>query len=143
MSNCIDLRKMFGREFRIDRDPAYFAEYGNNARTRDLWYWRILCQHGHIYQHGRNQLGASTDRHGSIATRLAKITGVKVVQDGSDGINAAFDLEQFEEVAKIMKPRRRRQLSAAHRATLVASGAKALARYRNCGAEIPPFACSA
>ena len=85
MQHCIDLQKMFGRKYRIDRDPAYFAEYGANAHTRDRWYWRILCKHGHIYPHGGETLAASTIRRGAIANRLAATPGVQLVQDGSDG----------------------------------------------------------
>jgi hypothetical protein len=32
-------------------------------------------------------------------------------QDGSDGITIVFDVADFSEVAKVMKPRRRRQMS--------------------------------
>jgi hypothetical protein len=132
MKHCIDLESRYGRENRICRDPAYFAEYGPHARIRDPWYLRIPCKHGHIYPHGGDKLGASTDRRGAIANRLVAIPDVEVVQNGSDGINAIFAVKDFSRVAAIMRPKRRRRLSPAHRATLVAAGCKALARYRNC-----------
>ena len=34
-----------------------------------------------------------------------------MVQDGDDGVNARFHVNHIDEVAKIMKPRRRRRLS--------------------------------
>lgn len=133
MTTCIDLQKVFGDKYRIDRDPAYFAEYGENARIPDPWYWRIGCTHGYIYPQGGELLGASTIRRGAIANRLAAVPGVSIAQDGDDGINVIFPIEIFDAVAKIMKPRKRRRLSPAHRKTLVAAGTAALERYRNFG----------
>lgn len=92
---------------------------------RNPWYWRILCKNGHIYPHGGDLLGVSTDLRGSIATRLATSPFVNVVQNGDDGINAVFAVQDFDHVAAIMKPRRRRRLSPSHRAALVASECQA------------------
>ena len=35
----------------------------------------------------------------------------KVAQDGDDGANTLFPVEHFEEVAKIMRPKRRRRMT--------------------------------
>ena len=48
MATCVDLKERFGERFKIGRDPSYFAEYGENAITRDPWYDVILCQGGEI-----------------------------------------------------------------------------------------------
>jgi len=56
-------------------------------------------------------LAASTDRHGSIALRLLELSCCDVQQDGSDGVTVLFDLADFEEVAAIIQPRRRRWMS--------------------------------
>ena len=56
-------------------------------------------------------LTASTSHRGPIAHRLANLPGVNVVQDGDDGLNAVFHVDDFDAVAEIMKPRRRRRLT--------------------------------
>jgi hypothetical protein len=41
------------------------------------------------------------------------------VQDGDDGVNVVFHVDHFDEVAAIMKPRRRRRLTPSQRAKRV------------------------
>jgi hypothetical protein len=36
---------------------------------------------------------------------------VALMQDGDDGVNVVFHVEHFAEVAHVMKPKRRRELS--------------------------------
>jgi hypothetical protein len=129
---CINLQQIFGQTYRIGRDPAYFAEYGPHAYRSDPWYWRVLCKFGHVYPHSSTHLGASTDRRGAIANRLRRIPGVRVVQDGSDGVTVVFPIELFDAVAVHMKPRKRRRLTPEQRKKFVTSGIDALTRYRNC-----------
>ena len=68
----------------------------------------VLCQAGEICPHGGALLGVSTKSSGSIAKRLAALDCVTVTQDGSDGINATFHVDDFDQVAAIVKPRKRR-----------------------------------
>lgn len=120
--NPVDLKVRFGGQYRIDLDPAYYAEYGEKARTLDPWYYVVLCRYGHIFPYGGDQLAASTNRRGSIAKRLADLECCRVVQDGSDGITVVFSLDDFSPVAELIQPRLRRRLSAARRAALLAAG---------------------
>ena len=69
----IDLKTRFGKRYRITHDQAHAAEYGEGSRVHDPWLLTIPCRHGHIYPHGGELLGASTDRRGSIARRLAAL----------------------------------------------------------------------
>jgi hypothetical protein len=62
---------------------------------------------------------------------LAEIPGVRVTQDGDDGINVAFHVDNFDQVAELMKPRRRRKLAEGHAAKLTTAGVAALAKHRN------------
>jgi hypothetical protein len=52
---------------------------------------------------------------------LAAVPGAAVVQDGSDGQNVTFGAEHFETVAGILGLRKRRRLSAEHKARLAGS----------------------
>lgn len=119
MTTCIDLQQRYRSKYRIRHE--------DDRETRlphDPWLLVIDCQHdGEIYPHGGDMLGAATGGRGSVAKRLAALPCVRVVQDGSDGINVIFDVDDFPAVAAVMKPRRRRRLSPEHRAKLVAAGA--------------------
>ena len=122
MANCIDLKEKFGQRYRVVRSEP------GDTRGRDPWLLAIPCRHGHIYPQGRELLAASTNNRGPIARRLAALPCCRVVQDGDDGINAVFDANDFASVAAVMRPNRRRQLSAEHKARLVAAGQAALGR---------------
>ena len=110
MMKCIDLFEQFGNRYRVEQEPA-----GEIVRRRgravDPWLLVIPCKHGHIYPHGGRFLGASTNHRGPVADRLEKLPCVRVVQNGEDGINVVFDIDDFDQVAAIMRPRRRRRLS--------------------------------
>jgi hypothetical protein len=125
---CIDLKARFGREYRVRYEESYYAEYGPNALTRDPWYMIIPGKYGHVYPHGGELLGAATDKAGIIARKLRKLPGVRVSQDGDDGINALFSVALIPQVADLLKLRRRR-LSPEQRAIL-ADRARAMSRQR-------------
>lgn len=109
--NLPDLRALYGTKYRTTYEESYFADRSELARTHEPYLMVVLCRHGHIFLNGPDVLGASTDRRGAIARRLCNLPGIKVVQDGDDGINAVFSPDLFDSVAKIMKPRRRRRLN--------------------------------
>ena len=111
MPTCIDLKARFGARYRITHDQAHAAEYGENSRVYDPWLAMIPCRHGHVYPHGGELLAASTDRRGAISKRLSILPGVRLLQDGDDGVNVVFHIKDFDAVAAILKPRRRRQLT--------------------------------
>ncbi len=112
---CINLKERFGDVYKIQYEESYHADRGENARTVDPWYMQIPCQHGHICPWGGGILVACTDRRGSVAKRLAKLPCAEMWQDGDDGINVKFHVDDFESIAAIMKPKRRRRLSPEHR----------------------------
>ena len=51
-----------------------------------------------------------------LAKALLALGFGRVAQDGTDGLNLVFQVSDFEAVAKIMQPRRRRRLSDQQRA---------------------------
>jgi hypothetical protein len=70
----------------------------------------ILCQRGDIYPYGGDLLAVDVDGRPVTARRLAEL-GLRLVQDGDNEKTFVFPAEQFAQVAKIVKPRRRRQVS--------------------------------
>jgi len=109
MPDCINLKERFGDQFKIGKDPAYFAEYGPNAYIEDPQYHTVECQHGHIFPWGGETLAVSTNNRGPIANAIAALDCCTVVQDGSDGITATFPVASFDEVAPIIRARRKRK----------------------------------
>ena len=118
MPNCIDLKTTFGRRYRIGTDPAA------GPRNCDPWLWTVRCRHGHMFPWGGSRLAAWTKRRGPIANRLKSLPCVEVVQDGADGVTVTFDVTQFDQVAAVMQPRRRRKLNPDQRAACAARLAK-------------------
>ena len=119
--NCINVKQRFGEKYRVDYEESYYAQYGPNARVEDSAYRILLCRNGHICPWGGSNLAACTDRPGRTVNRLKALPFTTVAQDGTDGANVVFDVAHFDEVAEIMRPRkrRRRDLTPEQRAELV------------------------
>ena len=110
---CVDLQEHFGRRYRIGHDECH------QPRRPDPWLLTIECRYGHVYPFGGNLLAASIDGFPKVASRLRELKGAKVHQDGDDGeLTAIFDVADLSKVAKIIRPRSRRQLSERQRAAL-------------------------
>jgi len=109
----LDLRAQYS-QYKIIDEPGW----GNVKGAPPV----IACRNGHIYVQGPNTLAASTNARGPVATKLAKIG--QLWNDADDGVTVLFEPDQFDEVAKVMLPRKRKRLSAAQRARFVAAGAK-------------------
>lgn len=117
MQHCINLQERFGRRYRI------VIEEGASGRRPDPWYMRLLCRYGHVFPHGGDMLAASVDGHPNVARQLRRLRCCRVWQDGDFGeLTVVFDVADFAQVAKIMRPRRRRQVSEAQRQQLAAMG---------------------
>ena len=127
IAQCIIPRDRFGDEYKIGHDPAYHAERTEFRAEEEPWFQLVLCQHGTIGPWGDDYLLACTRNRGSVATRLETLDCVEVVQDGDDGINVKFHINDFEVVAEIMRPRRRRrgrQMTPEETTKLVEAGRK-------------------
>ena len=138
---CLNLRKLFGDQYKIRHDESYRAENPEFRKEDEVWLQIIPCQHGHIYPHGDNLLAWSSDRRGPIAKKVREVLGVNVHQDGDDGINATFDVSLFEQVAEIVQPKRKppkRVLTPEHKAKLAKHWFKS--RSNDAGNEAPTSA---
>ena len=80
--------------------------------------------YGHICPWGGSLLAACTKIAGKIANRLKRLPFAQVAQDGDDGVNVVFDVQHFDTIADIVKPRQRRTrvLSEEQRRNLIAAG---------------------
>jgi len=118
------LAERFGRQYRIEYEESYFAQYGPRARVDDPWLQIVPCRVGHICPWGGSKLAAVTNTPGPTARKLAILSGASLWQDGSDGATVLFDVALFPQVARLMHPRRCRRLSDEQRAKLIEAGAK-------------------
>ena len=108
MDECPNLQALFGGHWRVDQEETYWASHARKPATADPWLMLIPCRHGHICPWGEDTLAACTNNRGPITKRVSELPFTKDVQDGSDGINATFPVDRFDEVAKIMGAKRKR-----------------------------------
>jgi hypothetical protein len=120
----LDLQERFGRRFKIAYDPAYWHERPEFREAEAAWLMLIPCQHGDIGPWDEDHLLASTKTAGPVARALKALVDVRVHQDGTDGANMVFPVGRLDEVAALMKPRRRRVLSPEARQALIDRMAK-------------------
>ena len=116
---CINMRERFGDLYKIGHDPAYDIERSEFRAQEEPWLQLILCQNGEIGPWGDEHLLACTKNRGPIAKRLAALDCIEVNQGGDDGISVKFHVRNFDQVAEIMKPRKRRRLSEAQRVAAI------------------------
>lgn len=120
----VDLRAVAGKRYQLEYEESH------RGKADEPWLLLIPCQCGHIYPHSDKLLGVATNGRGSLTQKIARLPGVEVVQDGDDGINAVFPASLFAKVAAIVKPKRKRQVSAKERERLASMGKANLAKAR-------------
>jgi hypothetical protein len=112
---CPDLSELFGDVYRITHDEA--AESRN-----DPWGMTMNGKNGIIYPFGHDLLAVDIDYHPAAARKVAAIPGVRLHQDGGlrGEMTFVFPVDLFEQVAAIVKPRKRRKLSPEQREANIA-----------------------
>jgi hypothetical protein len=115
---CLNLRELYGGRYKITYDPAAVTW----GEKRDPWMHQIPCAGKGItiYPHGGTRLAVEIDYRPHIAKRVAALPGVQLHQDGTHEKTYLFDVALFDRIAAIVKPRRRRQLTAEQREALAA-----------------------
>ena len=108
----VNLLNLFGDRFRITFDRAYSARHVPRAKL-DPWMMQLPCEGRGvtIYPHGGSMLAVEVDRRPSIVAKLRAIPGLKLHQDGDLEKTFLFDVGLFEQVAEVVKPRRKRQVT--------------------------------
>ncbi len=112
--SCIDLAERYGRRYRI-RHEEQAAEWPPADRP---WLARIACRYGHVGVQGGERLHAFTDRP-VIGRRLRALPFLDHAQ-GDQEVRVVFHVDHLAEVLAILRPYRRRQLSAEQRAAKAA-----------------------
>ena len=117
---CVDLRATFGCRYRYERDEAYGAEHSECRAIEAPWLQVIPCQFGKLFPWGDRRLAAYCPAGPVKRRQLERLSCVEVVQGGGDGpeVIVAFDVADFDRVAAVMRPARRRRYSTETRARL-------------------------
>ena len=118
----VNIRERYSDRYKIQHEESFHALHPKPTGDEELALLILPCKHGHIFPWGGERLAASTDHSGKIANELRALAKVSIEQDGSDGVTVSFDVNDFEAVAEIMKPKRQRRLSEESRAALIESG---------------------
>lgn len=105
-AGCVDLRSWAAaNRYRYRLEESYKAETDMHIRGDGRWYVEILCRNGLIYPYGGSTVLAYTRR--GVARKIAAIPGAQHHQ--WDGFARVFRIpaEALDQVAAILKPRRR------------------------------------
>jgi hypothetical protein len=116
----IDLKRLVNGRYRIEYDPS--ADIDTDRETR-LWCARVPCKFGFISVHSSTMLAAYT-ANPRMVSKLAELEGAKIHQRGDSEIRVVFDRVHLDAVCRLLKARRRRQVSPAERDRLAALSEK-------------------
>jgi hypothetical protein len=119
--NCINLQQQFGTRYRVTFDAAYSPKHVPRNKL-DPWTMQMPCQRGVVYPHGGDVLAVEVEGRRVTANRLRQLDCTTTFQEGDSFLAVTFHVADFDEVAAIVKPRRRRQVSEVERQRLALIG---------------------
>jgi hypothetical protein len=104
----IDLKKAYGKRFRTTIDESF--EIGDRSNEEKLWNLRIPGKYGHIGVWGPGTLSVFCDRP-MVIKRLKEISGIQWRQNGDRECQGTFHPDLIDEVAGVIKARKRRTVT--------------------------------
>ena len=116
---CTDLHERFGDRYKIEHAESYAAERPEFRSQEEVWLQIIPCRFGHVYPYGGSALAVFVDGHPKLAGRLKRQGCCRVYCDGDDGTTLLFDVADFDKVAEIMRPKKRRRMTPEQRQAAV------------------------
>jgi site-specific DNA-adenine methylase len=111
----IDLNKLYGKKYRMFMDEAWYIETAesNPDKMKDRhWYYEIRGKYGKIYLYGVDKLAVMITANrikSRIKTEYKDILSLYL--EAEDESIFLFDPEYFEVVAKIIKAKKKRQIT--------------------------------
>src|SRR5262245_21483543 len=103
----LNLKTLYADCYVISRD----REAAESARDRSPWLYQIKTRVGVVYPYSDELLGITCDYRPRIAAELAR-RGLRLHQDGDDEKTFLATPAQFEAVAPLIRPRKRRAVMA-------------------------------
>jgi hypothetical protein len=129
--DCINLQEQFGQRYRITFDAAYNPRHCPKDKL-DPVMMQIPCERGVIYPHGGTRLAVEVDGRAVTAGKLWSSDACTLHQDGDHQKTFTFDVSDFQVVAAIVMPRRKRRLTEAQKQAAAARLAKYQFRSEPC-----------
>ncbi len=119
----IDIKKSNGKKYRIFMDEAWAAEdsLSNPGKVKDkAWYYEVRDRYGCIYFYGIDKLAVRITANrikSRIKTECRDILSLYL--EAEDESIFLFNPEDFEFVAKLIKAKRRRQITEKQRQLII------------------------
>ena len=107
---CINLSERFGDRYKIGFDPAY-SPFNVPREKRDPWYMLLTFRGGDIHPQGADMLVVEVDGRHYIKARLDRLDCTTLNNDGDHFGSFMFHVDDFDEIAAIVRPHRRPQIS--------------------------------
>jgi hypothetical protein len=121
----IDLKKSYGKRYRIFMDEAWYMETAesNPDKMKDKpWYYELRGKYGKVYLYSdKNNILAVHVNSNVISRRIERENQdiFSLYLKTSEGSIFLFDQEHTEFVAKLIKAKRKRQYSPEYRQELI------------------------
>lgn len=107
MTDCVNLMKEFGNRFQVGFDSGYDPRRVPKDKL-DPWMMVLESRLGTIFPHGGNLLAVEVEGHPSVRCKLDALDCCRRYQIGERFGSWLFPVECFDQVAAIVKPRRKR-----------------------------------
>ena len=114
-SDCVNLTERFGDRFKIGWDDAFDPKHRPKDKL-DPWMMLLEFQGGNIYPQGGDMLAVEVEGRCRLRKKLDALACTILKQDGDQFRSWRFHVDDFEQVAEIVKPRKRRRISEEQRA---------------------------
>ncbi|MBN1851263.1 MAG: hypothetical protein JW829_01010 [Pirellulales bacterium] len=108
--DCVNLLERFGDRYKIAFDECYDPKH-RPRESLDPWFMRIPCKIGHINPYGGEILELFVDGHRKTRAKIKKLDFVMLYTEGDDEASFLFDVKDFNRVAHIAGPLKRRRLT--------------------------------
>jgi hypothetical protein len=117
-----DMKRRFGKKYKIFMDEAWEVEdsQSNSDKVKDKpWYYEIHGKYGAIYLYGKDKLAVRITANRIKSRIKAEYKDIlSLYLEAEDESIFLFNLDNFEIVAKLIKARRKKQLSDQERVRL-------------------------
>jgi hypothetical protein len=115
----IDLKAIAADRYRLTLDESASLPSTDPTAETKAWCRQIPCRYGHIGVHSDRELSAycSASR---LFRSLLEIPTTRQRQRGDSELTVTFEPEHLEQVADLLKARRKRQISDSERQRLAA-----------------------
>jgi hypothetical protein len=108
-AGCVDLGAWAkANRYRYRLEESYKAENSAHVRGDGRWFVEILCRNGLIYPRGGSTLLAYAK--GGVVRRMVDL-GLDIHQTDGSARVFKFSIDRLDEVAAILKPRKRRTVT--------------------------------